>query len=260
MATGCFGRGELYPYSDLDLAVVSSETVSDDLQEKIAAFVQALWDMKLSPSVKSGSVDELCESVRNDITGDTAFLEARFLFGNRQTADELTEKMNAQRNVAAFIEAKLVEMEHRHAKSQGSGAVLEPNIKSCPGGLRDIHTLRLGMEILPTRNISVRFGYNFVSSPFAKNAYLNMLTNGQTRRYSTAPDYINYGNTHRFTFGWGYHTTNFYFDAALLYQRQYAEFYPFHYNSDITSAVNEVPGYELNLRRATCTFTLGFRF
>jgi len=141
MATGGFGRGELYPYSDLDLAVVSSETVSDDLQEKIAAFVQALWDMKLSPSVKSGSVDELCESVRDDITGDTAFLEARFLFGNRQTADELTEKMNAQRNVAAFIEAKLVEMEHRHAKSQGSGAVLEPNIKSCPGGLRDIHTL-----------------------------------------------------------------------------------------------------------------------
>ena len=141
MAIGGFGRGELYPYSDLDLAVVSSETVSDDLQEKIAAFVQALWDMKLSPSIKSGSVDELCESVRDDITGDTAFLEARFLFGNRQTADELTEKMNAQRNVAAFIEAKLVEMEHRHAKSQGSGAVLEPNIKSCPGGLRDIHTL-----------------------------------------------------------------------------------------------------------------------
>ena len=141
MATGGFGRGELYPYSDLDLAVVSPKTVSDDLQEKIAAFVQALWDMKLSPSVKSGSVDELCESVRDDITGDTAFLEARFLFGNRQTADELAEKMNAQRNVAAFIEAKLVEMEHRHAKSQGSGAVLEPNIKSCPGGLRDIHTL-----------------------------------------------------------------------------------------------------------------------
>ena len=141
IATGGFGRGELYPYSDLDLAVVSSETVSDDLQEKIAAFVQDLWDMKLAPSVKSGSVDELCESVRDDITGDTAFLEARFLFGNRQTADELTEKMNAQRNVAAFIEAKLVEMEHRHAKSQGSGAVLEPNIKSCPGGLRDIHTL-----------------------------------------------------------------------------------------------------------------------
>ena len=78
MVTGGFGRGELYPYSDLDLAVVSSETVSDDLQEKIAAFVQALWDMKLSPSIKSGSVDELCESVRDDITGDTAFFRGSF--------------------------------------------------------------------------------------------------------------------------------------------------------------------------------------
>lgn len=141
MATGGFGRGELYPYSDLDLAIVSPETVSDGLKERIAAFVQALWDMKLHPSVKSGSIAELCESVRDDITGDTAFLEARFLFGEQRLADELAAKINAQRNVAAFIEAKLVEMEHRHAKSQGSGAVLEPNIKSCPGGLRDIHTL-----------------------------------------------------------------------------------------------------------------------
>ena len=71
--------------------------------------------------------------------------------------------------------------------------------------LRDIHTLRLGMEVLATPNFSVRAGYNFVSSPFAKNAYLNMLVNGQSRRYSTAPDYINYGNTHRATFGVGYH-------------------------------------------------------
>lgn len=141
MAVGGFGRGELYPCSDVDLAVVSPAPLSDGIQEQIARFVQTLWDCKLMPSVKSGSVDELCESVRNDITGDTAFLEARFLFGNRQTADKLAEKMNAQRNVAAFVEAKLVEMEHRHAKSQGSGAVLEPNIKSCPGGLRDIHTL-----------------------------------------------------------------------------------------------------------------------
>ncbi|HFA9059920.1 TPA: bifunctional uridylyltransferase/uridylyl-removing protein GlnD [Neisseria gonorrhoeae] len=141
MAVGGFGRGEPYPCSDVDLAVVSPVPLSDGIQEQIARFIQTLWDCKLMPSVKSGSVDELCESVRDDITGDTAFLEARFLFGNRQTADELAEKMNVQRNVAAFIEAKLVEMEHRHAKSQGSGAVLEPNIKSCPGGLRDIHTL-----------------------------------------------------------------------------------------------------------------------
>lgn len=126
--------------------------------------------------------------------------------------------------------------------------------------LRDIHTLRLGMEVLATPNFSVRAGYNFVSSPFAKNAYLNMLVNGQSRRYSTAPDYINYGNTHRATFGVGYHTGGFYLDAAFLYQLQSADMYAFHYNRDPRAAANELPAQHLNLRRSTFTLTAGFRF
>ena len=126
--------------------------------------------------------------------------------------------------------------------------------------LRDIHTLRLGMEVLATPNFSVRAGYNFVSSPFAKNAYLNMLVNGQSRRYSTAPDYINYGNTHRATFGVGYHTGGFYLDAAFLYQLQSADMYAFHYNRDPHAAANELPAQHLNLRRSTFTLTAGFRF
>lgn len=141
LATGGFGRGELYPYSDIDLAIVAEHEISDDLQEKIAEFVQTLWDMKLLPSVKSGSIDELCESVAHDITGDTAFLEARFLCGQSDLAQTALQRINGQRDTAAFIEAKALEMQQRHAKSQGSGALLEPNIKSCPGGLRDIHTM-----------------------------------------------------------------------------------------------------------------------
>lgn len=141
LATGGFGRGELYPFSDLDLAVVSSCPISDGQQEKIAQFVQILWDMKLMPSVKSGSVQELAQSCGEDITSDTAFLEARFLAGNPQPARDLQQQLAKQRDTAAFIEAKLLEMEQRHAKSQGSGAVLEPNIKSCPGSLRDVHTM-----------------------------------------------------------------------------------------------------------------------
>ena len=126
--------------------------------------------------------------------------------------------------------------------------------------LRDIHTLRLGMEVLATPNFSVRAGYNFVSSPFAKNAYLNMLVNGQSRRYSTATDYINYGNTHRATFGLGYRSGNFYLDAAFLYQTQSADMYAFHYNSNSRATENELPAQQLNLRRSTVTLTAGFRF
>ncbi len=141
LATGGFGRNELYPYSDWDLAIVAPHPISDGQQEKITTLVQTLWDMKLVPAIKSGSIDELCQSVSEDITGDTAFLEARFLCGNERLGHTLLERIHKQRDVATFIEAKLLEMRQRHAKSQGSGTVLEPNVKSCPGGLRDIHLM-----------------------------------------------------------------------------------------------------------------------
>lgn len=141
LATGGFGRNELYPHSDWDLAIVGKEPIDEENQERISRFVQALWDMKLTPSLKSGSIDELCESIQDDISGDTAFLEARFITGNPVLAEQTIETFNRRRDTAGFIEAKILEMQQRHAKSQGSGAVLEPNIKSCPGGLRDLHTM-----------------------------------------------------------------------------------------------------------------------
>ncbi|UOO80773.1 [protein-PII] uridylyltransferase [Uruburuella testudinis] len=141
LATGGFGRGEMYPGSDLDLAVVAAHPLSEAEQEKVASFVQTLWDMQLAPAIKAGSIDELCQSAQDDITSDTAFLEARFICGSHIIAERTLQRMSLQRDTAAFIEAKLVEMQQRHAKAQGSGAVLEPNVKTCPGGLRDIHTM-----------------------------------------------------------------------------------------------------------------------
>ncbi|MCF7521299.1 [protein-PII] uridylyltransferase [Neisseria sp. ZJ106] len=154
LATGGFGRGELYPYSDLDLALVSPATLDEDDQQQIAAFVQTLWDMKLIPSLKSGSVAELCGSVKDDISGDTAFLEARLLAGDAALAAALSAKISAQRDVATFTEAKILEMQQRQAKSQGSGTLLEPNIKSGSGGLRDLHTM---LWIAKAQGLDTRF-------------------------------------------------------------------------------------------------------
>ena len=141
LAIGGFGRGEMYPYSDLDLAIALPLPPDEAQQVRIAAFIQVLWDIALMPAVKVGSVEELCQSAHDDLTGDTAFLEARFLCGSHRLADRLLHRLNLQRDVAAFIEGKLLEQQQRHAKSQGAGAVLEANIKTAPGGLRDIHTL-----------------------------------------------------------------------------------------------------------------------
>ena len=141
LATGGFGRAEVYPFSDVDLAIAAPDALTEAEQEQISSFVQTLWDIQLAPAIKTGSLAELCQSALDDLTADTAFIEARFICGNHQLADQLLQQLSLQRNTALFIEGKLLEMQQRHNKQQGSGAVLEPNVKTCPGGLRDMHTM-----------------------------------------------------------------------------------------------------------------------
>ncbi|MDO4640212.1 MAG: [protein-PII] uridylyltransferase [Neisseria sp.] len=141
LAVGGFGRREMYPHSDLDLALVCAEPLTEAQQEAAALFVQTLWDMQLTPAVKIGSIEELCLSIAQDLTGETAFLEARFICGSHIIGNAILQRLSLERKTALFIEEKLVEMKQRHDKQQGSGALLEPNIKTCPGGLRDIHTM-----------------------------------------------------------------------------------------------------------------------
>ena len=141
LAIGGYGRGEVYPHSDLDLALLTQQPLTPTQQETIARFIQTLWDIQLAPAVKVGNITELCDSARHDLTADTALLEARIICGDTLLGTQLLETLNHQRNPAAFIEGKLIEMQQRHDKQQGSGAVLEPNVKTCAGGLRDIHTM-----------------------------------------------------------------------------------------------------------------------
>ncbi|MBQ9259702.1 MAG: [Neisseriaceae bacterium] len=141
LATGGFGRGEIYPFSDTDIALILPDNVSGSLKEQAAEFVQALWDIGLSPAPKIGTLDELLHAAQHDLTGDTALMECRWLFGNQNTMQKLQKQLMLQRDIVGFIDGKLSELEQRHAKSQGSGSLLEPNVKTCPGGLRDIHTM-----------------------------------------------------------------------------------------------------------------------
>lgn len=141
LATGGFGRGEVYPFSDTDIAIILSNTLSGSLKNQSEEFIQALWDIGLNPAPKIGTIEELLHSANNDLTGDTALMESRFLFGLQTLAEQFNQQLMLQRNIVAYIDGKLSELEQRHAKSQGSGSLLEPNVKTCPGGLRDIHTM-----------------------------------------------------------------------------------------------------------------------
>lgn len=170
LAVGGFGRGEMYPHSDIDLAIVSDEPLNDTQQNRIAQFVQTLWDWQLSPAVRSGSVAQLCESAQHDLTADTAFLEARYLSGSLHIAQRCLKNMTEQRDLVAFIEGKLLEMQQRHAKQNNT--TLEPNIKTAAGGLRDIHTM---MWLAKVQNLSGNFYHDY------RNNVLNRVESGLLR-------------------------------------------------------------------------------
>lgn len=141
LALGGFGRGELYPYSDIDLAIVSTDTLNTTQNAQISKFIQTLWDYGLQPAAQIGSRQELLQVAHDDLSADTAFLEGNFICGDNRLAQSLLTGLNSQRDVIQFTDAKILEQEQRHLKTQASGSLLEPNIKTCPGGLRDVHTL-----------------------------------------------------------------------------------------------------------------------
>ena len=126
--------------------------------------------------------------------------------------------------------------------------------------MNDTHTVRLGLEYLASRHVSFRVGYNYVSAPYKKEAYLNLFTDSPTYRYAMNTDYINYGATQRFTLGVGVRGSNFYADAAYQYQTQGADVYAYHYNKDKLSPVNMLEGQNINQKRNLFQVTLGYRF
>lgn len=127
--------------------------------------------------------------------------------------------------------------------------------------LRPQHTVRLGAEARFANNFYGRIGYNFVSSPFKKEAFLNLppaessgnhteVTNSTYNATST--DYINLGNTNRLSLGLGWHGKNLYFDAAYILQNQSADAYMF-------DEVEHQP-LSVDILRHSALFTLGVKF
>jgi hypothetical protein len=114
--------------------------------------------------------------------------------------------------------------------------------------LRGQHTLKVGAEFKPVDTFAIRFGYNFVSSPFKKNAYRTLLYDDPY----TETDFTNWGDINRLTFGIGYRYKTGYIDLTYQYQMQKGDFYAF-------DDVNLKPT-EISNNRSQLMATFGFRF
>lgn len=140
VAVGGYGRAELFPFSDIDLLVLTTDEASTNeaLQEKISTFVTQLWELRLTVGASVRSVTSFLTEATNDVSIATTYLESRCLWGNPQlyvsSRNRFIETLDARR----FFRDKMLELARRHQKFEDTPYSLEPNIKESPGGLRDL--------------------------------------------------------------------------------------------------------------------------
>ncbi len=144
IAVGGYGRGELAPYSDLDLLFLRAWKETSHSESVIEFILYTLWDLGLKVGHASRTVEETLKYAKGDHTIMTAVLENRFIAGDRDLGNSLRDKLSSdgvRAGAYEFIAAKLEERDARHIKAGTTRFVVEPNVKEGKGGLRDLHTL-----------------------------------------------------------------------------------------------------------------------
>ena len=139
VAVGGYGRGQLFPCSDIDLLVLLPYPSDANHARKLEQFVSTLWDIGLEVGHSVRTIDECIALAAQDITVQTNLLEARLLTGDRPLFAQFEEKFARNLDPQQFCEAKRLEQEQRHERHRATN--LEPNIKETAGGLRDLHNI-----------------------------------------------------------------------------------------------------------------------
>jgi len=144
LAVGGYGRGEMAPYSDVDIAFVTPYKPTGWTEQVIESMLYSLWDLGLKVGHSSRSISEMIRMCKDDLTVRTAMLEARYVWGDRAVYDEARVRFAndvVKDSAKTFVEEKLAERDERHKRMGDSRYVVEPNVKEGKGGLRDLHTL-----------------------------------------------------------------------------------------------------------------------
>ncbi len=177
VAVGGYGRGELLPHSDIDLLILTRKDNASRYKSCISSFLTLLWDIGLEIGQSVRSIKQCKTEAINDITVATALMESRTLIGPSELQTEMVALTTGKRvwPIKKFLRAKWDEQNARHQKYHDIDYALEPNIKTSPGGLRDIQTIAW----VAKRHFGASSFHDLVELGFLKESEETMLNKGQ---------------------------------------------------------------------------------
>ena len=177
VAVGGYGRGELHPHSDIDLLILTRKDDASRYKSCISSFCTLLWDIGLEVGQSVRSIKQCKSEALNDITVATALMESRTVYGPTELQSEMYVLTTGKRiwPIKKFLRAKWDEQNARHEKYHDIDYALEPNVKTSPGGLRDIQTIAW----VATRHFGASSFQDLVKAGFLKESEMTMLNKGQ---------------------------------------------------------------------------------
>ena len=168
LAVGGYGRAELHPHSDIDLMIlIKDEAAAKPFHDDLSTFVTQLWDIGLEVGHSVRTLQQCAELAASDITIATNLMEARTIHGDPQLAREMQELTGPARiwDAKSFFTAKWTEQIARYDKFSNTEFNLEPDIKSAPGGLRDIQNIGwVAKRYFNARRMSDLVSHGFLTS------------------------------------------------------------------------------------------------
>jgi [protein-PII] uridylyltransferase len=146
LAIGGFGRGELNPYSDVDILFLhDSHRLAAEITDVVEQVLYMLWDVGFKVGHSTRSINEAIHLANSDVLTKTSLLESRFLAGDHRLHSKFRRdffERCVRGQVKSYLKWRLENQDERHRKYGGSVFMQEPNVKNGCGGLRDYHNMQ----------------------------------------------------------------------------------------------------------------------
>ncbi|TDJ37115.1 MAG: [protein-PII] uridylyltransferase [Gammaproteobacteria bacterium] len=177
VAVGGYGRGELHPYSDIDIMVLTDDDLPGASESALSDFFMALWDIGLEIGHSVRTVSQCRQESADNLTITTTLIEARLIDGPGTLFEQMKQAISTDEIWPSdrFFEAKRAEQRARHRRYDDTAYKLEPNVKGSPGGLRDIQMIGW----VAKRHFGVTSLAELVAHQFLTPGQLKLLQDGQ---------------------------------------------------------------------------------